>query len=62
MIRLLIVLLIVGLAAYYMLNRESSAEKPEVIYKEELDKVKGLEQQMIEDAAKRMEEADRLSQ
>jgi hypothetical protein len=62
MIKLLLAVLVVGLAAAFMLKDKESGEASGEIYKKELDAAKGLEQQMLEDANRQMEEADRLSQ
>lgn len=61
MIKLLLAVLVVGLAAAFMLKDKEPGEAPGEIYKKELDAAKGLEQQLQRDVDNRMEEADRLS-
>jgi len=62
MIKLLLVALVIGLTTAFMLRDKQSEDTPSEIYKKELDMAHGLEQQMLEDADKRMEQADKLSQ
>jgi hypothetical protein len=62
MIKLLLVVLVIGLAAALMLKDKQPDDAPGEIYKKELDAAKGLEQQLQEDADRRMQQADRLSQ
>ena len=57
MIRLLLVLVVV-LFVSMLLIKEKPGEKPETIYQQNLDEARGLEQKMLEDAKRRMEEAD----
>jgi type II secretory pathway pseudopilin PulG len=57
MIRLLVVLVIVAVAAM-LLVKDKSGHKPEIIYQQNLDEAKELEQKMLDDARRRMEEVD----
>jgi hypothetical protein len=60
MIRLLLVLVIL-LVASMLLIKDNSGEKPEIIYEQHLNEAEGLEQKILDDAARRMDEVDSLA-
>ena len=62
MIKLLLVALVIGLATAFMLRDKQFEDTPGELYIKELDRARGLEQQMLEDVDKRMEQAGKLSQ
>lgn len=61
MIRLLIALAVLGATLYFMVGRTKHEEKPQEIYREQVEQIKGLEQQMLDDARVQMEKADAQS-
>lgn len=61
MFRLLIVFLVLGLSLYLVLFRQTDG-KGEVIYQQNLDKANNLEQQMLEETQKQLEEIEKQAQ
>ena len=65
MIRLLVVLLIVGGATWYLWGgnrKEGNPPSPEVRYEQETARAKQLEKELQEQAAKQLQDADALQQ
>lgn len=62
MIRLLLVLLIIAGTMYLLLFKQTDEKKPELIYQENLEKVEGLEQQMLQDAQDLQQKVDEMAQ
>lgn len=58
MIRLLVALLVLGLAVYWV-NTRTTDEKPEVLYKENVDKAEQVEETLREGADARRRHIDR---
>ncbi|MGD9663386.1 MAG: hypothetical protein AB7U63_19230 [Porticoccaceae bacterium] len=44
-----------------LLIKDNSGEKPEIIYEQHLNEAEGLEQKILDDAARRMDEVDSLA-
>ena len=61
LIRLLIVLLGLGLCLYLLLGGRGGGERQETLYQPSLDKADNVEQQIFEDARRKMEAAEAQS-
>jgi len=63
MIRLMIALLVVGGMAYWVLtNGGDETQTVDVQYKQQVNEIKGLEQQMLQDAQDLQKKADAMAQ
>ena len=61
MIRLLIVLVVIALATVFLVMRNGKDQKPEVIYQQNVDTAKAVEQQMQDQAKQQLQDIDKAT-